>query len=52
MKIEIDGGIDLTNGAEVADAGAEIMVAGSAVFGTDNPAEAVRALSNKGAVWV
>lgn len=52
VKIEIDGGIDLTNVAEVADAGAEIMVAGSAVFGTDNPAEAVRALSNKGAVWV
>jgi len=52
VNIEIDGGIDLTNVAEVADAGAEIMVAGSAVFGTDNPAEAVRALSNKGAVWV
>ena len=52
VKIEIDGGIDLTNVAEVADAGAEIMVAGSAVFGTDDPAEAVRALSNKGAVWV
>lgn len=52
VKIEIDGGIDLTNVAEVADAGAEIMVAGSAVFGTDNPAEAVKALSNKGAVWV
>ncbi|MBX3265122.1 MAG: ribulose-phosphate 3-epimerase [Acidobacteria bacterium] len=52
VKIEIDGGIDLTNVAEVADAGAEIMVAGSAVFGTDDPAEAVRALSNRGAVWV
>ncbi|HMS08332.1 MAG TPA: ribulose-phosphate 3-epimerase [Pyrinomonadaceae bacterium] len=52
VKIEIDGGIDLTNVAEVADAGAEIMVAGSAVFGTDDPAEAVRALTNKGAVWV
>lgn len=52
VTIEIDGGIDLTNVAEVADAGAEIMVAGSAVFGTDDPAEAVRALTNKGAVWV
>ena len=52
VTIEIDGGIDLTNVAEVADAGAEIMVAGSAVFGTDDPAEAVKALTNKGAVWV
>ncbi|MBK9165379.1 MAG: ribulose-phosphate 3-epimerase [Acidobacteria bacterium] len=52
VKIEIDGGIDLGNIADVAEAGAEIMVAGSAVFGTDDPAEAVRSLTQKGAVWV
>src|SRR5438270_5232874 len=32
-RIEIDGGIDLDNIAEVAGAGAEIIVSGSAIFG-------------------
>ncbi|HEV2707047.1 MAG TPA: ribulose-phosphate 3-epimerase [Pyrinomonadaceae bacterium] len=40
-RIEIDGGIDRDNIAEVAEAGADIMVAGTAVFGTDDPARAV-----------
>jgi len=44
-RIEIDGGIGLENAAEVAAAGAEILVAGSAVFGTPDPAEAVRQLA-------
>ena len=52
VTIEIDGGIDMSNINVVADAGADIMVAGSAVFGMGDPAEAVRALRNKGAVWV
>jgi ribulose-phosphate 3-epimerase len=43
-RIEIDGGIDRGNIAEVAAAGAEIMVAGTAVFGQDDPALAVREL--------
>ena len=43
-RIEIDGGIDRSNIAEVAAAGAEIMVAGTAVFGQDDPARAVREL--------
>lgn len=33
--IEVDGGIDLENVTEVLDAGANIIVAGSAVFGGD-----------------
>lgn len=45
-RIEIDGGIDRSNIAEVAAAGAEIMVAGTAVFGQDDPARAVRELLN------
>ncbi len=45
-RIEIDGGIDRSNIAEVAAAGAEIMVAGTAVFGADDPGRAVRDLLN------
>jgi ribulose-phosphate 3-epimerase len=44
IQIEIDGGIDSGNIAEVASAGAEIMVAGSAVFGKENPKQAVKEL--------
>jgi len=52
IRIEIDGGIDEHNAATVVDAGAEILVAGSAVFGTGDPAAAVRALLDAGTVWV
>ncbi len=41
--IEIDGGIDLNNIERVKASGVEMIVAGSAVFGTENPAETVRA---------
>jgi ribulose-phosphate 3-epimerase len=51
-KIEIDGGIDETNIAEVVGAGAEILVAGSAIFGQKDPAEAVKKLKAGAAVWV
>ena len=44
VSIEIDGGIDLTNAAEVVAAGAEILVAGSAIFAQPDPAQAVRDL--------
>ena len=46
VRIEIDGGIDRHNIAEAAAAGAEIMVAGTAVFGQGDPAQAVRELLN------
>jgi len=36
FKIEIDGGIKLDNFKEVTDAGVDIAVAGSAVFGADD----------------
>ena len=45
-RIEIDGGIDLSNIEKVAAAGAEIMVAGTAVFGQGDPASGVRGLLN------
>ncbi|HMO80985.1 MAG TPA: ribulose-phosphate 3-epimerase [Pyrinomonadaceae bacterium] len=51
-QIEIDGGIDETNVAEVVAAGAEILVAGSAVYGKDDPVAALRKLYENGRVWV
>jgi len=43
-RIEIDGGVDRTNIGEVTAAGAEIIVAGTAVFGVGDPARGVRDL--------
>ncbi len=39
--VEVDGGIDEHTAAVVARAGAEVLVAGSAVFGADRPWQAV-----------
>jgi ribulose-phosphate 3-epimerase len=50
-RIEIDGGIDETNIGKIAEAGADIFVAGSAVFGKENPAEAVKNLIQAGTIW-
>jgi len=36
ILIEVDGGVKVDNAGEVASAGADILVAGSAVFGTDD----------------
>jgi len=43
-RIEVDGGIDRTNIADITAAGAEIIVAGTAVFGGGDPAQGVRDL--------
>jgi ribulose-phosphate 3-epimerase len=51
-RIEIDGGIDAGNIGKIAEAGAEIVVAGSAVFGGGKPAEAVKELIDKSTAWV
>jgi ribulose-phosphate 3-epimerase len=50
-RIEIDGGIDETNIGRIAEAGADIFVAGSAVFGKENPAETVKNLIQAGTIW-
>ena len=44
VAIEVDGGIDEANAAAVVAAGASILVAGAAIFGTPDPAAAARAL--------
>ncbi len=43
-EIEVDGGIDMKTAARVVEAGARILVAGNAVFGTPNPEQATRDL--------
>jgi ribulose-phosphate 3-epimerase len=43
--IEVDGGIDVDTAASVADAGATLFVAGSAVFGAAEPGEAYRRIA-------
>jgi ribulose-phosphate 3-epimerase len=42
--IQVDGGVDLETIERCADAGADVFVAGSAVYGCDDPADAVRRL--------
>ena len=44
VEIEIDGGITLETAPLAAAAGVDILVAGTAVFGSDDPGAAVRAL--------
>jgi ribulose-phosphate 3-epimerase len=43
--LEVDGGIDARTAAECARAGATLFVAGTSVFGTDDPAAAVREIA-------
>lgn len=52
VRIEIDGGIDRNNIESVVAAGAEIIVAGSAVFGTSDAEAAVRELREATVQWV
>ena len=42
--IEVDGGIDTTTAARIVAAGADILVAGNAIFGSPDPAGATQAL--------
>ena len=44
VLIEVDGGITLNNIRSVADAGADIIVAGAAVFGSENYARTIEAM--------
>ncbi len=44
LDIEIDGGVTMQNAAQIREAGANVLVAGSAVFGAEDMAEAIAAL--------
>ena len=41
LAIEVDGGVTSDNAGELAAAGAEILVAGTAIYGADDPAAAI-----------
>lgn len=43
-KIEIDGGVNLETGARLAEAGADILVAGSFVFNSPDPISTIQKL--------
>lgn len=47
-ELEVDGGIGRANIAEVVEAGARVIVAGSAIFGAADPAAEVGALRRRG----
>ena len=44
--IEVDGGVNEGNAAALAEAGADILVAGSSVFRSEDPAKTISALRN------
>ena len=52
VRIEIDGGVDLSNIESVVAAGAEIIVAGSAIFDQPDAEAAVKELRNATVQWV
>ena len=51
-KIEIDGGVDTTNAKQLIDNGADVLVAGSSVFSSENPTETISALKSFSVVEV
>jgi len=40
--IEVDGGVNLDNGKQLKNAGADILVVGNSIFKTQNPTEMIR----------
>jgi ribulose-phosphate 3-epimerase len=44
--IEIDGGVSLQNAKSIKEAGANVLVAGSCVFGSENPVKTIEELYN------
>ena len=44
IRLEIDGGVKIDNAAAIAKAGADTFVAGSAIFGSADYANTIRAM--------
>jgi ribulose-phosphate 3-epimerase len=44
VRIEIDGGVTSKNAAELVQAGADVLVAGSFVFSAENPTQTIKDL--------
>jgi ribulose-phosphate 3-epimerase len=49
LLVEVDGGINADTIEQAAEAGADVFVAGSAVYGADDPARAIAALRARAA---
>jgi len=47
IRIEVDGGIKVDNIKSIWEAGADMFVAGSAIFNTDNYADTIAAMKNQ-----
>ncbi len=47
VEIEVDGGIKIDNIKKVSDAGADIFVSGSGIFGADNPKEMIKKMKKE-----
>jgi ribulose-phosphate 3-epimerase len=47
IRLEIDGGVKVDNIGDIAAAGADTFVAGSAIFGTDNYAATINAMRSE-----
>ncbi len=45
-KIEIDGGVSMKNAKQLMEAGADVLVAGSAVFGAEDPEAVIREMKH------
>ncbi|WP_025761266.1 ribulose-phosphate 3-epimerase [Dyadobacter tibetensis] len=50
FKIEVDGGVNMDNCSQLAEAGANILVAGSFVFGSENPLQTIAQLKHGGEI--
>lgn len=44
IEVEVDGGVKENNIAEIAAAGADILVAGSAIYGAEDPVAVIKAM--------
>ncbi len=47
IRLEVDGGVNVENIAEIAAAGADMFVAGSAIFGSDDYAATIAEMRNQ-----
>jgi ribulose-phosphate 3-epimerase len=44
VKIEVDGGINMENAKKLSDAGADVLVVGSAIFSSENVEKIIKEL--------
>lgn len=51
MDIQVDGGISLATVETAAKAGANVLVAGSAIFGSDDPERTIAELRSRAAKY-